>query len=254
MRLHRPVRTRFRYGSPTRVNLATHHNSQAHSSKGTPSPTPTPTRKQAQALTACKHMVSGTLSQPLTGALFTFPSRYWSTIGHRDIFSLTTWSWQIHTEFHGLRATRETPQERRPGFAYRTLTVYSRPSQTIRLPERIYHSPPARQNQQRMLPQPHTRNARRLITRAWFRLLPFRSPLLRESQLFSLPTGTKMFHFPASPPTALYIQTAATPHNECQVTPFGNPRITVWLPTPRGISQAPTSFIGSRCQGIHHVP
>jgi hypothetical protein len=36
----RPVRTRFRYGYPTRVNLATHHDSQAHSSKGTPSPTP----------------------------------------------------------------------------------------------------------------------------------------------------------------------------------------------------------------------
>jgi hypothetical protein len=26
------------------------------------------------------------------------------------------------------------------------------------------------------------------------------------------------------------------------------------LPTPQGLSQAPTSFIGSRCQGIHHVP
>src|SRR6266705_7059423 len=31
----RPIQTRFRYGSPTRVNLATHRNSQAHSSKGT---------------------------------------------------------------------------------------------------------------------------------------------------------------------------------------------------------------------------
>src|ERR1700746_759463 len=35
MRLKRPIQTRFRYGFPTRVNLATHHNSQAHSSKGT---------------------------------------------------------------------------------------------------------------------------------------------------------------------------------------------------------------------------
>ena len=83
-----------------------------------------------------------------------------------------------------------------------------------------------------------------IITRPRFSLLPFRSPLLRESLLFSSPTGTEMFHFPASPPTALYIQTAATPHNECQVTPFGNPRITAWLPAPRGISQTPTSFIG----------
>ena len=35
MRLKRPVQTRFPYGYPTRVNLATHRNSQAHSSKGT---------------------------------------------------------------------------------------------------------------------------------------------------------------------------------------------------------------------------
>ena len=66
--------------------------------------------------------------------------------------------------------------------------------------------------------------------------------------------GTEMFHFPALPSTTLYIQMATTPHNECRVTPFGNPRINARLPTPRGISQAPTSFIGSRCQGIHRVP
>src|SRR5206468_5591495 len=70
----RPIQTRFRYGSLTRVNLATHHNSQAHSSKGTPSHhTP---KRDAGALTACRHTVSGTLSRPLTGVLFTFPSRY----------------------------------------------------------------------------------------------------------------------------------------------------------------------------------
>src|SRR5688572_16677304 len=55
----RPIRTRFRYGSPTRVNLATEHNSQAHSSKGTPSP--------RKALTACRHTVSGTVSLPSRG-------------------------------------------------------------------------------------------------------------------------------------------------------------------------------------------
>ena len=63
-----------------------------------------------------------------------------------------------------------------------------------------------------------------------------------------------MFHFPAFPHTALYIQTAATGHDSSQVPPFGHPRITARLPTPQGLSQAPTSFIGSRCQGIHHVP
>jgi hypothetical protein len=99
--------------------------------------TPHPKEQDTGALTACRHTVSGTLSQPLTGALFTFPSRYSSTIGHQGIFRLTTWSWQIHTEFHGLRATRDHPKGRRSGFTYRTLTVYGRPSQTIRLPKRF---------------------------------------------------------------------------------------------------------------------
>ena len=45
-----------------------------------------------------------------------------------------------------------------------------------------------------------------------------------------------------------------TPHDWCRVSPFGHPRINVPLPTPQGLSQARTSFIGSRCQGIHHVP
>ena len=42
-----------------------------------------------------------------------------------------------------------------------------------------------------------------------------------------------------------------TPHNWCQVTPFGNPGITARLTTPPGLSRPPTSFIGSWCQGIH---
>ncbi len=43
-------------------------------------------------------------------------------------------------------------------------------------------------------------------------------------------------------------------HHSCWVSPFGNPRIHARLTAPRGISQPPTSFIGSRCQGIHHAP
>ena len=38
------------------------------------------------------------------------------------------------------------------------------------------------------------------------------------------------------------------------VSPFGHPRITARLTAPRGLSQPPTSFFGSWCQGIHHAP
>ncbi len=91
------------------------------------------------------------------------------------------------------------------------------------------------------------------ITHAWFSLIRFRSPLLTESQLFSLPVGTEMFHFPTFPPNRLYIQRQVTRHHSCRVSPFGNPRISARLTAPRGLSQPPTSFIGSWCQGIHRT-
>ena len=45
-----------------------------------------------------------------------------------------------------------------------------------------------------------------------------------------------------------------TRHHSCRVSPFGHPRINARLAAPRGLSQPPTSFIGSQCQGIHHAP
>jgi hypothetical protein len=38
------------------------------------------------------------------------------------------------------------------------------------------------------------------------------------------------------------------------VSAFRDLRINTCLPVPRSISQATTSFIASRCQGIHHTP
>ena len=48
------------------------------------------------------------------------------------------------------------------------------------------------------------------ITHHRFGLFRFRSPLLSESRLFSLPVGTEMFHFPTFPLPALYIQAGVT--------------------------------------------
>ncbi len=63
-----------------------------------------------------------------------------------------------------------------------------------------------------------------------------------------------MFHFPTFPPLTLCVQVRVTGHDSCRVSPFGNPRITARLAAPRGLSQPPTSFIGSWCQGIHRAP
>jgi hypothetical protein len=72
--------------------------------------------------------------------------------------------------------------------------------------------------------------------------------------LLSLPVGTEMFHFPTFPPHALCVQAWVTGHDSCRVSPFGNPRIKAWSAAPRGLSQPPTSFFGSWCQGIHRAP
>ena len=111
-------------------------------------------------------------------------------------------------------------------------------------------------DRQTQLNDPTTPNTQRLpaVTRAWFSLFRFRSPLLTESRLLSLPVGTEMFHFPTFPPLTLCVQVRVTGHDSCRVSPFGNPRITARLTAPRGLSQPPTSFIGSWCQGIHRAP
>jgi hypothetical protein len=143
----------------------------------------------------------------------------------------------------GVHCYLGTAQRSPRTFVYGGLTLSARPSQTLQLARRFLTPRP---HGSAVKNSPTTPNKQHLpaITPARFSLLRFRSPLLTESLLFSLPTGTEMFHFPAFPPHALYIQAWVTPHNWCQVTPFGHPRITARLATPRGLSQPPTSFIG----------
>ena len=105
----------------------------------------------------------------------------------------------------------------------------------------------------RKAPQPHECNACQLSHTRGLASSAFARHYSRNHMLFSLPVGTEMFHFPTFPPHTLYIQVRVTRHHSCWVSPFGNPRITARLTAPRGISQPPTSFIGSWCQGIHRT-
>ena len=138
-------------------------------------------------------------------------------------------------------------------FDYRAVTFCGDPFSWSSSNAVLCHSPADRQIR---LNGPTTPNTQRLpaITRARFSLFRFRSPLLTESRLLSLPVGTEMFHFPTFPLPALCVQAGVTGLASSRVSPFGNPRITVWLSTPRGLSQIPTSFFGSWCQGIHRLP
>ena len=84
-----------------------------------------------------------------------------------------------------------------------------------------------------------------------YRLLPFRSPLLCESRLISVPAVTEMFQFTGFALPDLCIQSGVTLAG--RVSPFGHLRIKACLPAPRSFSQAATSFIACNRQGIHHM-
>src|SRR5699024_6012127 len=60
-----------------------------------------------EAPTGCKLPISGDISLPSRGT-FHHSLTVLSAIGHQGVFRLTTWSWQIHTRFHGPRATWDT--------------------------------------------------------------------------------------------------------------------------------------------------
>jgi hypothetical protein len=67
---------------------------------------------------------------PFFRVLFTFPSRYWSTIGHTVVFSLARWCWRIHAGFHRPRATQDTDlpdSGSRTGLSPFTVRLSSRP-------------------------------------------------------------------------------------------------------------------------------
>src|SRR5581483_12380505 len=134
MLLSRPVQTRFPYGYPTRVNLATHRNSQAHSSKGTRSLHVSPKADPLPRLVGTRFQV-----------LFHDPSP-----GHFSPFPHGTGSLSVTREYLGLgggppRFTRDfsgpvllgIPSGSRLNFAYGGITRYADVFQRLRLPKRF---------------------------------------------------------------------------------------------------------------------
>ena len=121
------------------------------------------------------------------GVLFTFPSRYWFAIGHRRVFSLGGWSPRLRTGFHVPGPTRDTRQRSawfrvrgshplRPALPCRSATMWiCNRSQVGSTWTRV--------------PQPPGGNACRLHAPG-FGLVRFRSPLLAQSRLISVPPGT----------------------------------------------------------------
>ena len=88
------------------------------------------------------------------------------------------------------------------------------------------------------------------ITCTRFSLIHVRSPLLAESLLFSSPTGTEMFHFPALPPTPLYIQGRVTGHDSGHSrfphSDIPGSQLVYQLPRAYRRLQRPSSALGAK--------
>jgi hypothetical protein len=243
MRLNALFRLAFATDPPHGLTSPHITNSQAHSSKGTPSP-------HKEAPTDCRQTVSGTLSLPSRGA---FHLSLTVLVRYRSSGSIQAYQVVLADSHEIPRAPcySGTLHRRTRRFTYGTHTHYGRPFKTVRL----HHAKPTPSNgTTKETPQHQPCNARQLSHTTGLANIRFRSPLLTESLLFSLPAGTEMFHFPAFPLQALSIQTGVTGTKPGRVPPFGDPRIKARLPAPRGLSQIATSFFGSRCQGIHRLP
>ena len=100
--LIRPIQTRFPFGFVPYIvlNLAIYNNSPDRSTKSTIS--------HLNVLYLLVNIGFQVLFHSPPGVLFTFPSRYYSTIGHQVVFSLMGWSPLFHTRFHVPRITPDT--------------------------------------------------------------------------------------------------------------------------------------------------
>ncbi len=198
---------------PYKVNLATECKSLTHYTKGTPSPC------GSDFLYACGFRIYFT---PLPGFFSPFPHG--------------TGSLSVDDEYLALE---DGPPIFRQDFTCPALLVSSLvPHNSFRI--RGYHPlwPPFPER------SPGTNAKSR-------RLLPFRSPLLWESRLISVPPVTEMFQFSGFAPSLLFIQSEVTLAG--RVSPFGYLRIIARLPAPRSFSQAATSFVACDRLGIHHM-
>ena len=106
------------------LNLASYYNSPDRSTKST-----TPPFNGLCLLVSTRFQV---LFHSPPGVLFTFPSRYCSSIGHQVVFWLGGWSPRLPTGFLVPRGTLD-PVPVSFAFDYMALTFYGRPSQTFLL-------------------------------------------------------------------------------------------------------------------------
>ena len=201
-----------------------------------------------RAPTACRQVVSGSLSSPGRGS------------SHLSLALLGSLS--VAREYLALR---DGPRGFGPAFtcqallrcrtggpidaAYGTITHCGRPFQVSSANEGLDNSLPLKA----VRPYNPDSTTPAGLTCYRFGLFPLRSPLLGESRLLSVPPGTEMVHFPgsATPAYEFSRRDRGLPSTGCPIR--RSPGQSLFA-AHRSLSQLATSFIAVLCQGIHCTP
>ena len=164
----------FAFATATTHVLTSPHaaDSQAHSSKGTPSP-------HKEALTDCKHTVSGTISLPSRGT-FHHSLTVLSAIGHTGYSGLPGGPGRFTADFTGPLLLGNTITQHTHTFMYGTLTLYGRRLHTT---STSTHVKPCSHRQTRTITSHNPTHATTAVLYHAHGLatIRFRSPLLTES-------------------------------------------------------------------------
>ena len=178
-----------------------------------------------RAPTACTHTVSGSISLPSPGFFSPFPHGTGSLSVAGEYLALEGGPPRFLRGCTCPVVLGYAHQRGQCDFVYRAITCCGGLFQSLRLSPDLV----TLRGSPTSAPQP------RLDCSSRFGLFPFRSPLLGESRLISLPSGTEMFQFPEFASPHLWIQCWMTGHHPSRVSPFGDPRIKAWVAAPRGL-------------------
>ena len=180
------------------------------------------------------------------GVLFTFPSRYWSTVGHGVVLSLGGWSPLLPAGFHVPGGTLGRDLEA-PAFAYGALTLFRPPSHARSAREVLCNSSPG------VRPRdvaPATPGRQRAHART-------RGPVWAGPLSLAATRGVSV-DFPSSGYLDVSVPPVALPFGIAGPRLLGSP-IRAPLDrspsaAPQGLSRLPAPFVGSPCQGIRRAP
>lgn len=232
--------------TPQQVNLATQHNSQAHSSIGTPPPHQPP--KGSRGSDGLKTLGFRNYFTPLPG--------YFSPFPHGTNPLSVTMPVQAYpmvwADSHEIpRAPRYSGTKPNAKHA-QPATRLSR--STARHPN-LFTSHTQRRSKNRQIlndfiPQPRLRNPCRVSHANGLANTRYRSPLHTD---YLTKGGTKMFHFPPYQHTPIKTSMRANHTQLWSGYPIRKPPDQRTLANSPRLSPATTSFIGTRCQGIHQT-